>query len=253
MQCQKGNYAVVGEEMQSLEITLEPGESLVGQAGVLNYMNDAIRFEAVTGTGPVLGNGFLGRLAGTGRSLLTGESLFLTRFTNIADGRRCMGFSAPYPGKIIVLDLSLLQKEILCQRDVFLCATDPVDIRFAFARRIGSGFFGGHGFVLQRLQGEGAAFIQAGGTMVKKELQNEVLLVDTGCILAFTPGIHYRIDRTRGLQSLLSRGRGIFLATLSGTGTVFLQTLPFSRMADRLLLNKPARPEKNQNRFHEPA
>lgn len=237
MQCQHVNYVITGDEMQAVEIRLNPGETIIAEAGTMNYMDDAIRFEAKTGDGVSLDNGLLNKLVGAGKRLLTGQSLFMTHFTNTSDGIRCACFSTPCPGKILALDLSLLGNELLCQKDAFLCAAPGTQISLAFTRRIGTGFFGGDGFILHRLEGDGLVFLHPGGAVVEKELKEEVLLVDTGCIVAFTAGIEYNIQQADKLKSMFFGSRGQALVSLSGTGKVYLQTLPLARLADRVLQN----------------
>ncbi len=240
MQCHQVDYTIIGDDMQTVEIMLDPGETIIAEAGAMNYMNDAIKFEAKMGDGSPAGEGVVGRLVGMGKRMLTGESLFMTHFTNTGESRRHVAFSAPYPGKIIALDLAAYNHEIFCQKDAFLCAARGTRVEISFNRRLGTGFFGGEGFILQRLVGDGLVFIHAGGTVVEKKLKDETLKVDTGCIAAFTTGLDYSIERAGNLKSMVFGGEGLFLATLSGTGTAFLQTLPFSRLADRVLRNAPA-------------
>lgn len=239
MQCHQVDYTIIGDDIQLVEIGLNPGETIIAEAGAMNYMNDAIRFEARLGDGSPFEEGVIGKLIGTGKRMLGGESLFMTHFTNTGDGKRSVAFSAPYPGKIIALDMAVYGFEIFCQKDAFLCAAYGTRIDIAFTRRLGAGFFGGEGFILQRLIGDGLAFIHAGGTVVQKTLKNETIKVDTGCIAAFTTGLDYSIERAGNLKSMFCGNEGLFLATLSGTGTVFLQTLPFSRLADRILRGTP--------------
>ncbi|MDY6906332.1 MAG: TIGR00266 family protein [Thermodesulfobacteriota bacterium] len=241
MQCHEVDYKIIGDDMQTVEIELDPGETIIAEAGAMNYMDDAIIFEAKMGDGATADEGVIGKLLNTGKRMLTGESMFMTHFTNSSEGKRRIAFSAPYPGKIIALDLAQHNNEIFCQKDAFLCAAFGTKIGIALTRRLGSGFFGGEGFILQRLEGDGMAFLHVGGTVVKKILKNETIKVDTGCIAAFTAGIDYSIQRAGNLKSMFFGGEGLFLAALSGTGTVYLQTLPFSRLADRVLQNAPSR------------
>lgn len=241
MQCHEVDFTIIGDDMQTVEVELDPGETIIAEAGAMNYMDDAIRFEAKMGDGATAENGVLDKLINTGKRMLTGESLFMTHFTNTSEGKRRIAFSAPYPGKIIPLNMAHHNNEIFCQKDAFLCAAYGTKIGIALTRRLGSGFFGGEGFILQRLEGDGLAFLHLGGTVVKKELKNETIKVDTGCIAAFTTGIDYSIQRAGNLKSMFFGGEGLFLAALSGTGTVYLQTLPFSRLADRILQNAPSR------------
>ena len=239
-QCHEIDYKIIGDDIQVVEIELDPGETVVAEAGAMNYMDDGISFEAKMGDGSQAEDGLLGKLFSAGKRALTGESIFMTHFRNTAGGKRSVAFAAPYPGKIVALDMTQLQGELLCQKDAFLCAALGTRIDIAFTQRLGTGFFGGEGFILQRLRGDGMAFVHAGGTVVRKELNNERIRVDTGCLVAFTTGINYNIERAGGLKSMFLGGEGLFLATLSGAGTVFLQSLPFSRMADRILQHAPA-------------
>jgi len=240
MRCHEVDYNVIGDDMQIVEIELDPGETVVAEAGAMNYMDDGITFEAKMGDGSVPNEGVFGKLLNAGKRALTGESIFMTHFTNAGSGKRRVAFAAPYPGKIIPVDMSRIGEELYCQKDAFLCAALGTRIDIAFTRRLGAGFFGGEGFILQRLKGDGMAFIHVGGTVVKKTLKNETIRVDTGCLAAFTPGVDYDIERAGGLKSMFFGGEGLFLATLSGTGSVLLQSLPFSRMADRILQHAPS-------------
>lgn len=233
------NYKIHGDDMQVVCIELDPQETVIAEAGAMNWMDDGITFEAKTGDGSKPEKGLFGKLIDVGKRTLTGESLFLTHFTNNGHGKKEVAFAAPYPGKIIPLDLSEVGGEILCQKDAFLCASLGTEIGIAFNKKLGVGFFGGEGFILQRLRGDGLAFVHAGGTIVKKELKGETLKIDTGCIVAFHPGIEYSIERAGNLKSMFFGGEGLFLATLRGIGTVYLQTLPFSRLADRILRHAP--------------
>jgi len=235
VQCHDVDYEIFGDDLQVVEVELDPGEVVIAEAGVMNYMDDGITFEARFGDGSKPDQGFFGKLMEAGKRKLTGESLFLTHFTNASTGKRRVAFAAPYPGKIVALDLGRLGGEALCQKDVFLCAAMGTEIGIAFTKRIGTGLFGGEGFILQRLRGDGLAFVHAGGTIIKRKLAGEKILVDTGCLVAFTPGINYSIERAGNLKSMIFGGEGLFLATLQGTGTVWLQTLPFSRLAGRVL------------------
>ena len=240
MQCHEVDYRIIGDDMQIVEVELDPGETVVAEAGAMNYMQDGITFEARMGDGSETDTGLFGKLMGVGKRVLTGESIFMTHFTNRGSGKRHVAFAAPYPGKIIPLNMASVNGELLCQKDAFLCAAYGTKISIAFTKRLGPGFFGGEGFILQNLKGDGMAFIHVGGTMVKKNLNNETLRVDTGCIAAFTTGIDYSIERAGNLKSMFFGGEGLFLATLKGTGTVYLQSLPFSRMADRIIQHAPS-------------
>ena len=240
MKCHEVDYNIIGDDMQIVEVELDHGETVVAEAGAMNYMDEGIAFEAKMGDGSVPDEGIFGKLLSVGKRVITGESIFMTHFTNIGNGKKSVAFAAPYPGKIIPIDMASNRGELYCQKDAFLCAALGTKIDIAFTKRLGTGFFGGEGFILQRLQGDGMAFIHVGGTVVKKTLNNELIRVDTGCIAAFTPGISYDIERAGGLKSMFFGGEGLFLATLRGTGTVLLQSLPFSRMADRILQHAPS-------------
>ncbi len=239
MKCHEVDYKVIGDDMQIVEIELDPSEKVVAEAGAMNYMEDGITFEARMGDGSKASEGIMGKLMNAGKRMITGESVFMTHFTNTGAGKKRVAFASPYPGKIIPINLAQMTGDLLCQKDAFLCAAFGTEIGIAFNKRLGTGFFGGEGFILQRLRGDGMVFIHAGGTVVKKTLKNETLKVDTGCLAGFTEGIRYDIEAAGGLKSMFFGGEGFFLATLSGTGVVLLQSLPFSRMADRILQNAP--------------
>ena len=240
MRCHEVDYELFGRDMQIVEVELDPGETVIAEAGAMNYMENGISYEAHMGDGSKADDGMLGKLLKVGKRVLTGESLFLTHFTNQSQGKKRVAFAAPYPGRIIALDMSKIGGEILCQKDAFLAAALGTEVGIAFTKRLGTGFFGGEGFVLQRLRGDGMVFVHAGGTVTQKKLNNDVLRVDTGCLVAFTNGIDYNIERAGSLKSMFFGGEGFFLATLRGTGTVLLQSLPFSRMADRILAHAPS-------------
>ncbi len=235
MRCHELDYELFGDDMQIVEIELDPGETVIAEAGAMNYMDDGIGFEAKMGDGSKPVGGLLDSLMQVGKRVLTGESIFLTHFTNQGQGKKRVAFAAPYPGKIIPLDMAKLGEELICQKDAFLCAALGTSIDITFQRKLGTGFFGGEGFILQRLRGDGKAFIHVGGTVIKKELRGETLRVDTGCLVAFTKGIDYDIQRAGNLKSMVFGGEGLFLATLRGHGTVYLQSLPFSRLANRVI------------------
>jgi len=240
MKSHEVDYKIIGHDMQIVEVELDPGETVVAEAGAMNWMEDGITFEAKMGDGSEAEGGFFGKLMGAGKRALSGESIFLTHFTNTGSEKTHVAFAAPYPGHVLPIDLSTTQgEELLCQKDAFLCAALGTKIGIAFNKRLGAGFFGGEGFILQRLQGDGMAFVHAGGTVVKKELTGETLRVDTGCLVAFTKGVDYDIQRAGSLKSMFFGGEGMFLATLQGTGTVYLQSLPFSRLADRIIAQAP--------------
>lgn len=240
------DYKLIGDDMQIVEIELDPGESVIAEAGAMNYMDDHISFESKMGDGSQPNQGLFGKLLDVGKRALTGESIFMTHFTNMGTAKKRVSFAAPYPGKIICADLQNHKNNILCQKDAFLCAALGTQVSIAFQKKLGTGFFGGEGFILQKLSGDGKAFIHAGGTVVKKELNGETLKVDTGCIVAFEESINYDIQMAGGLKSMFFGGEGIFLATLSGFGTVWLQSLPFSRLADRIIQSAPSMGGKSQ-------
>ena len=226
--------------MQLVEVTLDHGESVIAEAGAMNYMEDGIEFETKMGDGSDANQGVMGKLFSAGKRMLTGESVFMTHFSNQHPVRRTVAFAAPYPGSIISVDLAAIGGGVTCQKDAFLCAALGTKIDITFNKRLGSGFFGGEGFILERLEGDGLAFLHAGGTIIEKELNGETLRVDTGCLVGFSDGVNYDIEMTKGLKSMLFGGEGLFLATLSGHGKVWLQSLPFSRLADRILANAPS-------------
>ena len=225
--------------MQIVSIELDPQETVIAEAGSMNWMDTDIKFEAKMGDGSQPDKGIFGKLLDVGKRVLTGESIFLTHFTNEGHGKKEVSFASPYPGSIIPLDLTTVNGEILCQKDAFLCAAKGTEVSIAFNKRLGSGFFGGEGFILQKLKGDGLAFLHAGGTIVERELNNEALLIDTGCIVAFTQGLDYDIERAGNLKSMFFGGEGLFLAKIQGTGKVYLQSLPFSRLADRIIQHAP--------------
>ena len=229
------DYEIFGDDMQIIEIELDPDETVIAEAGAMNYMEDGIWFETKMGDGSKPVSGVLDSLMHVGKRVLTGESVFMTHFSNHGVGKKRVAFAAPYPGKIIPLDLSALGGELYCQKDAFLCAALGTSIDIAFQKKLGTGFFGGEGFILQHMTGDGKAFVHVGGTVIKRELNNETLRVDTGCLAAFTKGIDYDIERSGNLKSMVFGGEGLFLATLKGTGTVYLQSLPFSRLANRVI------------------
>ena len=239
MVCHEIDYKIVGDDMQMVEIELDYNETVIAEAGAMNYMEDGITFEAKMGDGANPDKGFLGKLMGAGQRILVGESIMMTHFRNLKQSKKSVAFAAPYPGKIIPVNMSKLNGELLCQKDAFLCAAFGTQIGIAFTKRFGAGIFGGEGFILERLHGDGMVFIQAGGTVITRKLENETLRVDTGCIVAFTPTIDYNIELVGGLKSMFFGGEGLFLATLSGTGVVLLQSLPFSRLADRIIRYAP--------------
>jgi len=240
MRCHEVDYEIIGHDMQMVEIELDPGETVVAEAGAMNYMEDGISFETKMGDGSQPDQGFMGKLFSAGKRMISGESLFMTHFTHQGTGKKRVSFAAPFPGSIIPLNLANYGEEVICQKDSFLCAAFGTNIDIAFQRKLGTGFFGGEGFILQRLRGDGNVFIHAGGTIVERRLNGERLLVDTGCIVAFETGINYDIQRAGNLKSQLFGGEGLFLATLQGHGRVWLQSLPFSRLADRIIASAPS-------------
>lgn len=234
--CHEVDYEIFGDDMQIVEVELDPGEKVIAEAGAMNYLEQDITFEAKMGDGSKPSGGFFDAVKNVGKRVLTGESIFLTHFTHSGgSGKRRAAFAAPYPGKIIPLNMAEVGGEILCQKDAFLCAAFGTEVSIALQRKLGAGFFGGEGFILQRLRGDGMAFLHAGGTIIKRELAGETLRVDTGCLVAFDPSIEYNIERAGNLKSMVFGGEGLFLATLRGHGHVYLQSLPFSRLADRIL------------------
>ena len=234
------DYKIMGSDIQTVEIELDSGETIIAEAGAMNYMEDGIKFVSKLGDGSEPDSGLMARLMSAGKRALAGESIFMTHFTNNGTGRKKAAFAAPYPGKIVPINLAKIRGELFCQKDAFLCAAAGTQMGIAFNLRLGSGFFGGEGFILQKLQGDGMVFVHAGGTVIKKVLNNQKLRVDTGCIVAFTAGIDYNIEKAGGLKSMFFGGEGFFLATLSGKGVVLLQSQPFSRMADRIIQHAPS-------------
>src|SRR5687767_11248473 len=235
------DFRIVGNEMQFVEVELDPGESAVAEAGSMMYMTPGIQMETVFGDGSGQRSGVMGALLGAGKRLITGESLFMTVFTNQGAGKQQVAFAAPYPGKILAMDLKQLGGELICQKDSFLCAAKGVSIGIAFQRRIGVGLFGGEGFIMQRLQGDGLSFVHAGGTLHPVDLAaGQTLRVDTGCLVALQPSVGYDIQFVGKIKTALFGGEGLFFATLTGPGRVWLQSLPFSRMADRIYKAAPS-------------
>lgn len=239
MKCHEVDYEIIGHDMQMVEIELDPNESVVAEAGAMNYIEQGIHYESKMGDGSQVNEGFFSSVFNAGKRMISGESLFMTHFTNKGHSKSRVAFSAPFPGSIIPIDMAKEGQEVYCQKDSFLAAAKGTEVSIAFNRRLGSGFFGGEGFILQRLRGDGMAFIHAGGTVVRKELKGETLRIDTGCLVGFTQGIDYNIEMTKGLKSMFFGGEGLFLATLSGHGSVWIQSLPFSRLAERVLASAP--------------
>ena len=234
------DYRIYGEEMQYVEIELDPQEAVIAEAGSFMMMDDGIKMETIFGDGSENNKGFLGSILGAGKRILTGESLFMTAFYNTLSGKRNVSFASPYPGKIIPIDLTEFQGKFICQKDAFLCSAKGVSLGIEFSKKLGRGLFGGEGFIMQKLEGDGMAFIHAGGTMAKKILQpSETLRVDTGCLVGFTKDINYDIEFIGGIKNTVFGGEGLFYAKLQGPGTVYIQSLPFSRLAGRVLASAP--------------
>ena len=231
------DYHIYGEEMQFVEIELDPMETVIAEAGSFMMMEDGIEMATIFGDGSHSeGSGLWEKLLSAGKRLVTGESLFMTAYTHAGEGKKRASFAAPYPGKIIPLDLSQLDGKIICQKDAFLCAAKGVSVGIEFSQKLGRGFFGGEGFIMQKLEGDGMAFVHAGGSVIEKKLElGEVLKIDTGCLVAFTRDVDYDIEMVRGVRNMIFGGEGIFFARLEGPGTVWIQSLPFSRLADRVL------------------
>ncbi|GET20506.1 MULTISPECIES: TIGR00266 family protein [Prolixibacter] len=228
------DYRIVGGDLQFVEVELDPGETVIAEAGAMMYMEDSVSFETRMGDGSEANQSILGKLLSAGGRLLTGESLFLTHFTHRGLGKGHVAFAAPYPGTILPIDLPNHGGSILAQKDAFLCAAYGTKVGVALNRKLGAGFFGGEGFILQRFDGDGKVFVHAGGTVVERQLNNETLRVDTGCIVAFEPSIDFSIESAGGLRSMIFGGEGIFLATLRGTGKVWLQSMPVSKLIKAL-------------------
>ncbi|WP_224483106.1 TIGR00266 family protein [Robertkochia aurantiaca] len=241
------DYTIYGEEMQFVEIELDPQEAVVAESGTFLMMDTGIKMDTIFGDGSNQDKGVLGKLFSAGKRLLTGESLFMTAFLNQDNGKRKISFASPYPGKIIPLDLSKYGGKIICQKDAFLCAAKGVTVGIEFSRKLGRGFFGGEGFIMQKLEGDGMAFVHAGGTLARRELaEGEVLRVDTGCIVGFTQHIDYDIEFVGGIRNTVFGGEGIFFATLRGPGVVYIQSLPFSRLAERIFASIPSKGGKQR-------
>jgi uncharacterized protein (TIGR00266 family) len=230
------DYHIHGEEMQCVEIELDPQETVIAESGSFMFMDEGVQMATVFGDGSDRAQGFFGKVMTAGKRLLTGESLFMTTYTNTAYGKQRVTFAAPYAGKIIALDLAQLGGKIVCQKDAFLCAAKGVEVGIEFQRKLGTGLFGGEGFIMQKLEGDGMAFVHAGGYVLARELAvGETLRVDTGCIVAFTQRIDYDIQFVKGVRNMVFGGEGLFFAVLRGPGTVWLQSLPVSRLAARIL------------------
>ena len=234
------DYNIFGEEMQYVEIELDPREAVVAEAGSFMMMDSDIEMETIFGDGSERDSGVLGKIFAAGKRILTGESLFMTAFMNMGGNKRRVSFASPYPGKIVPIDLSEKDGKFICQKDAFLCAAKGVSVGIEFSKRLGRGLFGGEGFIMQKLEGDGMAFVHAGGTLARKELAaGEVLRVDTGCIVGFTRNVDYDIEFVGGIKNTLFGGEGLFFATLRGPGVVYIQSLPFSRLASRVWAAAP--------------
>lgn len=240
MQSHEVDYEIHGSDLQFVEISLDPGETIIAEAGAMNYMEEGIEYETRMGDGSAPDQGMMGKLFSAGKRMLTGESIFMTHFTNTGPALSKVAFASPFPGRIVAMNMDEIGGELTCQKDSFLCAALGTEVSIALHRKLGAGFFGGEGFILQRLRGDGMAFLHAGGTIVRRELRGETLRVDTGCLVAFSPGIEYNIERSGGLKTMVFGGEGLFLATLRGHGTVLMQSLPFSRLAGRILAAAPS-------------
>lgn len=229
-------FKIYGEDLQFVEIMLDPGETIIAEAGAMMYMDSAIKMDTIFGDGSGKeGKDLMGKLFSAGKRMVTGESLFMTSFTNGGNAKKCVSFAAPYPGKVVDFDLTDYGGVLICQKDSFLCAAKGISVGIAFQKKIGVGLFGGEGFIMQKLEGDGLAFMHAGGTIIKKDMQpGETLMLDTGCLVALTKTINYDIKFAGNIKSALFGGEGLALATLTGPGTVWLQSLPFSRLADRI-------------------
>ena len=224
------DYRIIGDDIQLVEIELDPMETIIADAGTMMYMDAGISFETKMGDGSDPNQGMMSKILSAGTRVLTGESLFVTHFTNRGGGKQRVAFAAPYPGKIVPVELGHLGGTLIVQKDGFLCAAKGTKINITLNRRIGSGLVGGEGFILQKLEGDGKAFMHAGGTVIERSLNNETLKIDTGCVVAYTPGIDFNIETSGNLRSMVFGGEGIFLATLSGTGTVWLQSMPIRKL-----------------------
>lgn len=234
------DYEIKGAEMQFVEVELDPGEAAVGEAGSLFYMDAGIQMDTVFGDGSSQGSGLFGKLLGAGKRLVTGESLFTTVYTNNSTSKQRVAFGAPYPGKILAMDLRQMGGLLICQKDSFLCAARGVSLGIALQKKLSVGFFGGEGFIMQKLEGDGLAFVHAGGTVVKKDLlPGQTLMVDTGCVVAYMPSINFEIQYVGKVKTALFGGEGLFFAKITGPGTVWLQSLPFSRLASRVFAAAP--------------
>jgi uncharacterized protein (TIGR00266 family) len=227
-------HRIIGDDIQLVEVILDPGETVIAEAGTMMYMDNDISYDTRLGDGSQANQGLLNKILAAGSRVITGESLFVTHFTNQGRGKQRVAFSAPYPGKIVPLDLSVLGGQLIVQKDGFLCAAYGTKLSLYFNKRLGAGLVGGEGFILQKLEGDGWTFVHAGGAVIERRLNNEMLRVDTGCVVAFTPGIDFNVQASGNLRSMVFGGEGLFLATLRGTGTVWLQSMPIRKLVQAL-------------------
>ncbi|KPV56054.1 hypothetical protein QJ48_29750 [Paenibacillus sp. A3] len=236
MNAHEVDYRIIGSEMQFVEVELDPGETVFAEAGSMMMMDQNIQMETIFGDGSEQNKGFVGKLFGAGKRLLSGESLFMTAFTNRGAGKECVSFASPYPGRILPMDLMELNGKLICQKDSFLCAAKGVSVGIEFQRKLGAGFFGGEGFIMQKIEGDGLAFVHAGGAIHERVLgPGEMIRVDTGCLVGMTQDVDYDIEFVKGVKTAIFGGEGLFFATLRGPGRVWIQSLPFSRLADRVM------------------
>lgn len=232
------DYKIIGEDIQVVEIELDPNETVIAEAGSMLFMEDGITFETKMGDGSQPDQGFLGKLLQAGSRMVMGESLFMTHFTNRGVGKRKLAFAAPYPGTIMPINLAkVFGNTLIVQKDAFLCAALGTKLSIQFNQRLGAGFFGGEGFILEKIQGDGMAFIHSGGVVIERILNNETLRVDTGCVVGFEPSVNFDVQRAGGLRSMVFGGEGLFLATLRGSGKVWIQSMPISKLVQRLAPN----------------
>jgi len=234
------DYKILGDDMQCVEVELDPQETVIAEAGSLMFMDSAIEMNTIFGDSSKESEGVMSKMFSAGKRLLTGESLFMTAYTNKGEGKKQASFAAPYPGKIVAMDLTHYGNKIVCQKDAFLCAAKGVSIGIEFQKKLGVGFFGGEGFIMQKLEGDGMAFVHAGGTIIERTLQSgDSLKVDTGCLVAFTQDVHNDIKFVGGIKNTLFGGEGVFFAQISGPGKVWTQSSSFSRLADRVMASAP--------------
>ena len=244
MQCHEVDYKILGDDLQIVEVELDPGETVIAEAGAMNYMDAGISFTAKMGDGSDPKEGFFKKVLSAGKRTLTGESLFLTHFTNEGTRKKRVAFAAPYPGKILPLEISQYENEVTCQSGAFLAAALGTQLSIAFKKKIMTGLFGGEGFILQKLKGDGMVFLHGGGHIVQKHLRGNTIKVDTGCLMAFTKGIKYSIERAGNMKSMILGGEGFFLAKLTGQGTIWLHSLPFSRLIENISKKLPPQGRK---------